>query len=167
MQSSEDLNPPPWWKQFWPWFLISLPATAVVASFFTLKMAVESDDGLVSKDYYKEGKAIYMDVSARKKAHEMGIEAELRFDQPGKRVEVDISSNSSLALGTMQLALRHPTRAHQDALLDLQPVSPGVYQSTLPNLSTDAWNVELIGKDAGWLLSGRINLRNMTDFILR
>lgn len=167
MQSPEDLNPPPWYKQFWPWFLIALPATVVVASFFTIKLAVESDDGLVSKDYYKEGKAIHMDASAREKARELGIEAELRFDRPGNRVEVDISTRSSLALGMLQLALRHPTRADQDALLDLQPVGPSIYQAPLPELSTDSWNVELVAREAGWQLPGRINLGNASDFILR
>ena len=167
MQSPEDINPPPWWKQFWPWFLIALPASVVVASFFTIKIAVDSDDGLVSKDYYKEGKAIHMDASAKEKARELGIEAELLFDQSANRVDVDISSKSSLALGTLQLALRHPTRADQDALLDLQPTGPGTYQATLPELSTHAWNIELIAKDAGWQLPGRVNLRNASEFILR
>lgn len=167
MQSPEDANPPAWWKQFWPWFLISLPATVVVASLITIKLAVESDDGLVSKDYYKEGKAIHMDASAREKARELGIEAELLFDQAARRVEVDISTKSSLALGMLQLALRHPTRADQDALLELKPVGPRVYQAELPELLTNAWNVELIAKDAGWQLPGRINLGNASEFILR
>ena len=31
-----------WYKQFWPWFLISLPASVVVASMFTISIAVEN-----------------------------------------------------------------------------------------------------------------------------
>ncbi len=37
----------PWFKQFWPWFIIALPASAVIASFFTLWLAVSNPDHLV------------------------------------------------------------------------------------------------------------------------
>ena len=30
----------PWFKQFWPWFLIALPSSAVIASFVTIGLAV-------------------------------------------------------------------------------------------------------------------------------
>jgi len=40
----------PWYKQFWPWFIIALPAAAVVASFFTLWLAVSNPDHLVVDD---------------------------------------------------------------------------------------------------------------------
>ncbi|MBK6357531.1 MAG: FixH family protein [Betaproteobacteria bacterium] len=38
--------------------LIAGPATVVVAGFITLWMAVVSDDGLVTDDYYKQGLAV-------------------------------------------------------------------------------------------------------------
>jgi hypothetical protein len=37
----------PWYKQFWPWFIIALPASVVVASFFTLWLAISNPDQLV------------------------------------------------------------------------------------------------------------------------
>jgi len=37
----------PWYKQFWPWFIIALPASAVVAGFITLWLAISSPDYLV------------------------------------------------------------------------------------------------------------------------
>jgi len=37
----------PWYKQFWPWFIIALPASVVVASFFTLWLAISNPDHLV------------------------------------------------------------------------------------------------------------------------
>ncbi|MCF1439106.1 MAG: FixH family protein, partial [Shewanella sp.] len=48
----------PWYKQFWPWFLITLPLCAVIASLATMKIAVDNKDALVAEEYYKEGKAI-------------------------------------------------------------------------------------------------------------
>jgi hypothetical protein len=40
----------PWYRQFWPWFIIALPAAAVIASFFTLWLAVSNPDYLVVDD---------------------------------------------------------------------------------------------------------------------
>jgi len=36
----ESAGEPPWYRQFWPWFLIALPAAAVIASFITLYLAI-------------------------------------------------------------------------------------------------------------------------------
>ena len=45
----------PWYKQFWPWFIIALPASVVIASFFTLYLAISNPDHLVVTDdeYYE------------------------------------------------------------------------------------------------------------------
>jgi hypothetical protein len=45
----------PWYRQFWPWFIIALPASAVVASFFTLWLAISNPDHLVvDEDEYRQ-----------------------------------------------------------------------------------------------------------------
>jgi len=40
----------PWYRQFWPWFIIALPASVVVASFVTLWLAISNPDHLVIED---------------------------------------------------------------------------------------------------------------------
>jgi len=40
----------PWYRQFWPWFIIALPAAAVIASFFTLWLALSNPDYVVVDD---------------------------------------------------------------------------------------------------------------------
>jgi hypothetical protein len=47
---STAVQPTPWYRQFWPWFIIALPATVVVASFFTLWIAISNPDHLVVSD---------------------------------------------------------------------------------------------------------------------
>ena len=37
----------PWYREPWPWFLMSLPAVAVIAGITTVWLAVRSSDGLV------------------------------------------------------------------------------------------------------------------------
>jgi len=45
----------PWYKQFWPWFIIALPTSAVIASFFSLWLAISNPDQLVvDEDEYQQ-----------------------------------------------------------------------------------------------------------------
>jgi len=39
-----------WYKQFWPWFLIALPGSVVIASMFTITLAVQNAPIIVQKD---------------------------------------------------------------------------------------------------------------------
>lgn len=48
--TSLPLQDLPWYRQFWPWFIIALPASAVVAGFITLWLAVSNPDHLVVDD---------------------------------------------------------------------------------------------------------------------
>lgn len=54
-QSKQNSNPVPghdlpWYKQFWPWFIIALPASAVIAGFYTLWLAINNPDYIVVDD---------------------------------------------------------------------------------------------------------------------
>lgn len=45
----------PWYRQFWPWFIIALPTAAVIGSFISLWLAVSHPDYLVvSDDEYQQ-----------------------------------------------------------------------------------------------------------------
>ena len=46
-EKSESVQNQPWYRQFWPWFIIALPASAVIASFISLWLAVSNPDHLV------------------------------------------------------------------------------------------------------------------------
>ena len=37
----------PWYRQFWPWFIMALPASAVVAGLYTVWIAMQTTDSLV------------------------------------------------------------------------------------------------------------------------
>lgn len=59
----ENTMQKPWYKQFWPWFLIFLPMCAVVGSFVTLGLFTKNSVDLVSENYYQEGKGINVDLT--------------------------------------------------------------------------------------------------------
>lgn len=54
----------PWYRQPWPWLLISGPAIVVVAGIATTWIAYRSDDGLVAEDYYKRGLLVNKAIAA-------------------------------------------------------------------------------------------------------
>ena len=43
----------PWYRQFWPWFLIALPAISVAGSFASLSLALRHADVVVSEPGYE------------------------------------------------------------------------------------------------------------------
>jgi len=167
IQAATDPIEPVWWKQFWPWFLISFPATAVIAGIITINIAINSDDGLVSENYYKDGLAIHRDVNAVKRAKTLGIEATVNFDMTDNQVMISLRSTEIEAFGRLQLAFTHPTQAGGDSLIDLQAVGPNQYQGELPALPIKHWNLRLIASEAGWQLPARIDLGQQQKIIIK
>lgn len=53
----------PWYKQFWPWFLIILPLTVVIWTVVTVIVFANNSVSLVTEDYYKKGKGINIDLT--------------------------------------------------------------------------------------------------------
>ena len=47
-----------WYREPWPWLVMSGPAIVVVAGIGTAIIAFRTSDGLVADDYYKQGLVI-------------------------------------------------------------------------------------------------------------
>ena len=62
----------PWYRQFWPWFVLALPASAVVASLFTVYIAMREAPVLVVDDYAKIGLATHRKIERDRLAAELG-----------------------------------------------------------------------------------------------
>jgi hypothetical protein len=62
-RETEQLDDKPWYRQFWPWFLIALPATVVVASIATFIIA-NSQPLEVDPTYARSGFAVTDDGQA-------------------------------------------------------------------------------------------------------
>jgi len=159
---------PPWYRQFWPWFLISLPATVVVASIITINLAVKSNDGLVTDNYYKKGLAIHRDADALEKARKLGVNAVFTVPGERKKLALSLASQNNLAFGKLQVDLRHPTRSQLDLSMTMKPVGPSTYESDLPDgLPPADWIIQLNAPESGWQLRGRIALHKDRRVVLR
>ena len=144
----------PWYKQFWPWFIISIPAATVVAAIITINIAIKTDDGLVVDDYYKEGLAINEDKARERKAGEMQISAELSLDENG--LIIARLPEHAAYLPFLMLKLTHPGDASKDLELPLANKGNAVFTSNDPLAGTNIhWHLVITPPDTDWKLSGR------------
>ena len=143
----------PRYRQFWPWFLISIPACTVIAAMFTINLAVTSSDGLVKDDYYKEGLAIQKDADRVENARRLGLSANLQLDASSGRVEIQLHNATA---DKLNLALFHPTRANQDQQVELLNAGNGRYVGRIAALQPANWRVSVEPPANDWRLSGRL-----------
>jgi hypothetical protein len=140
----------PWYREPWPWVLLGLPLTAVIAGFVTLVIAVRHEDGLVAEDYYKQGLAINRRLERERRAAELDLQAHITFGQ--RRATLDLSGQTSPA--GLRVRFIHPTRSGNDREVPAMRTSAGVYEVALPDLDTGRWRVQIEDFDGTWRLSG-------------
>ena len=148
----------PWYKQFWPWFLISLPLSVVIAALFTINLALKTDDGLVSDDYYKEGLAVHKVADSSAKAVALGIAGQLRYDADTGAVNVTFDRPLPNGTATLSLDVTHPTLPHQDQSTQLTPSGETTYAGRLQPLGAAHWKLKLYPADKIWRIEGRLTL---------
>jgi hypothetical protein len=146
----------PWHRQFWPWVLIALPATTVVACFATILIAIGSSDDLVSDNHYREGLSINRDLAQQNRAAELGLKAEIRIDQETSLVELRLEGQSATA--ELIGAFAHATRSSRDWSSTLSRRGDGSYQGSFGAVVPGVYHVRLYPTDAEWVLIGRIDL---------
>lgn len=156
----------PWYRQFWPWFLISLPATAVIASMITIKLAVDTADPLVKDEYYKEGMAINQDISKEQLARTLGLAANFRLNPDTHELRVQLGGSLSQPPQTLLLTLTHPTLGDQDQQLRLLAIGNQEYTIRLPEIVQTNWHLSLTPENKEWKLAGRMELPEVQSGIL-
>jgi hypothetical protein len=140
----------PWYRDRWPWILIAGPAIVVVAGVFTLWLAMASDDGLVADDYYKRGLLINKTLERQNRGEALQMGAEVTIGADGAvRAELRGARDATALPATLKLRLVHPTRAGQDATVDLARAGDGSYNGRAAiaagrwrvSVETDAWRL--------------------------
>jgi hypothetical protein len=143
----------PWYKEPWPWFLMAGPAIVIVAGFATAWLAIISNDGLVTDDYYKQGLAINQRLQRDHYASDLGLSAD--FMRSGQQVRLLVTAQGALALPeVLTLKLAHPTRAGQDQLLKMVSEGQGFYSGNLSASVSGRWHVSLEDPSGKWRLQG-------------
>jgi len=126
---TDNLLAKAWYREPWPWLLMAGPAIVIVAGFYTLWLAVRSDDGLVADDYYKRGLAINQTLLRAQRAEELALGARVEPGVDGGQVRVTVTGAAALP-PVLRLRLVHPTQAVADQWIELRAVGPGIYEGT-------------------------------------
>ena len=146
----------PWYRQGWPWLLISLPASAVIGGIITLVLAIQSPNALVVDDYYKEGLAINEKKHRLTAARDMNLQGLLRSN--GNQLTLSLSGTAAVMGNTLTLRLIHSTRAELDRELELRRTNDGSYNCELDDLAAGTWYLRLRPIDNTWEIRARMPL---------
>jgi hypothetical protein len=160
------LNMPttPWWKQRWPWLLMTGPAIVALASIYTGYLAVSAPDALVVGDYYKQGKAINQDLRRDHVAAQLGLSVALGYDAATGVLSGRINRKDS---GPLLLHLSHATLPEKDIKLVLVPDEKGAFSAELPLLERSRWIVLVEGPKREWRLAGSWSYPAQRGVVLR
>lgn len=138
----------PWYRQLWPWLLISMPLTAVLAGLVTWYIAWSSNDGLVADDYYKQGLEINRSLASQETARQLGLAGSLRQAEGGLILSLKAEREISFPQ-RLRLRVLSPVRAGWDQLVWLER-DEGVYRGRLESLPVGHWNLVLEDEGGTW-----------------
>lgn len=143
----------PWYRHLWPWLIISVPATSAVLGVTMLVLALQSDDGLVVGDYYKQGLGINEVLDKKTHAGELGLSAQVSVNAERTAVRV-LMRGSEAQAAPLALRFVHPTRAGEDQSVALKSLGGSMYEGAITPLASGRWHVILEDQAATWRLSG-------------
>lgn len=156
-----QIQHPPWYKQRWPWILISLPLTSVAVGMILLYFAVTTWDGLVVDDYYRQGRAIDQTMARSALAAELGLVADMSFRADNISVRLS-ATDASMMPEALIVTIAHPTRGGQDQILRLFG-NDGVFSSPVASLGVGRWIIQLEDEHRTWRLNGAVYLPTDTE----
>jgi hypothetical protein len=148
----------PWYKQLWPWLLISLPASAVFGGIATFVLAVNSPNALVADDYYKQGLAINRQTERLRTASGLGLEGLLRADN--EFIQLELQAAKLQFPASLKLELIHATRDELDKSVTLNRIDNNLYRAPYQPLQTGNWYLRLQADNGQWELRGKAYIDN-------
>jgi len=165
---NNDADVKPWYKQIWPWFIISIPATSIVLGVNMFYLALTTNNSLVVDDYYKQGKAINSRIERDKNASRLGLSALVSSSDEGVLLQLEreptvdsevvdnqvvsnqvvnnqiVDSNAINWPDTLSLRWIHVTQAHKDGATFLQHLGQGRYLAPSVHLPDNGrWRIHV------------------------
>ena len=149
----------PWYRQFWPWFVISIPASSVVVGTVLLSFALTTKDSLVRSDYYKAGRMINEQLAQQRAAGAAHLRASLHWLSDVNQLVVTLDGRPPTWPGHLELELNHPTLAAQDRRWQLQRTGETTYAAPVDASPPQGRrHIRLYPPDHVWLLDARLEL---------
>lgn len=164
----------PWWQHRWPWIILFMLSSVIVACMVTIYIAVTTRDSLVADDYSKHGRGINQRLEKDQKALELGMQAQLRYlssADTGNEFVIELlqsgasDSTKNLTPARAQpafliLELSHPTKAQLDRSLVLRRVTEDsqTYRVQTESLVAAYWHAAIYPPEKDWRVRTRLDV---------
>lgn len=152
----------PWYKQFWPWFILSIPAITVVTCIFFIVYSVQKGPDMVVDDYYKKGKSINLELSKFQKAKALFLHGDLTIDHD--LVSFLFTKGDASKVTALKLSFYHPTLKVNDFEMTLTKNSLGAFTGFSDRITESRYTVFIEPMDQSWKLKESIILPSTEAF---
>ena len=168
MQSEKPSKP--WHRYPLVWMMLAIPFSAVIMGVIMIWLAIDTDDGLVADDYYKQGLEINRVIERDKKAAELGLSAIIEFDNSTRLIKIVFDKGLLESYPkSLPLHLQHATRENSDITVLLDHGMADQYIGYVnQSISEGVWYFKVTGNvgDAGWKLNARSHVRTQNTIHL-
>jgi hypothetical protein len=131
------------------WLMWLLPASAVLAGFATLAIALQDADRALPGAYHWEGDSLDEDFARARAAAALGIEVTLEIGDGRCRAQVRNLATDPAALN---LLLTHGSNADFDRRVRLQRTPAGDFLGACAALESGKWRLAIDDDSAAWAL---------------
>jgi hypothetical protein len=168
----------PWYKQFWPWMLIMLPGSVVIACIFTIIISIRYSDDLVVGDYYRAGLGINEQIKKQDLAKKFSIMASFelsngKYDNLGNLTNAvlscNLTSNQNIKNHYITLNFRHVTYAHLDKTVILKTKNKtNQYETSYFTLAKGSYHLIVEPSDQEWQLTQRLKqIKSLEGLVIK
>jgi len=142
-----------WYREPWPWIVMSGPAVAVVASFVSAYLAVKGADPIVDENYYQHGLQINTQLAQLQQARCLHLQTELQLVgvHRGDPVRVQVVSGEPLADAAIRVRLVHQTGEYSERSAVLGRVPGSVHPAAFYGQWLQAPDDKLAVTSGQWL----------------
>lgn len=131
-----------WQKEPYVWMIIFFPVLAIVGGIVTTYLAVESNDGLVVDDYYKQGLEINRTKERDKVASDYQLNADININDNLEEVTITLHANQDFDHPqNLSATFLNATRSGLDKEAKLLLINENVYRGHLSRLNSGKWYV--------------------------